>query len=100
MLLQYIVVILAGITAVYTSEQPKHGLIRIPLKQRKKPLHELYQKRDAFKSSLYNSGGSLYLISVSIGTPPQTFDLALDTGRYKKEVLLIGMIANKALFGL
>jgi hypothetical protein len=84
MLLQHIVVILAGITAVYASEQPKHELIRIPLKQRKKPLHELYQKRDAFKSSLYNSEGSLYLISVSIGTPPQTFDLALDTGRYKK----------------
>ncbi|KAG1054430.1 hypothetical protein G6F43_003562 [Rhizopus delemar] len=80
MLLQHIVTVLVAITAVYASEQPKHELIRIPLKQRKKPLHQLYQKRDAFKSSLYNSEGSLYLISVSIGTPPQTFDLALDTG--------------------
>ena len=33
------------------------------------------------KSKLYNDEASEYLIRVGVGTPPQNFTLALDTGR-------------------
>lgn len=84
MLLQQILALLAlpTIIAVYAKspvEEPK--LLRVPLKRRTKPLHQLLQRRDVFSSKLYNDQGSLYLIPISIGTPPQTFHLALDTGR-------------------
>ncbi|CEG69455.1 hypothetical protein RMATCC62417_05529 [Rhizopus microsporus] len=83
MLLQQILALLAlpTIIAVYAKspvEEPK--LLRVPLKRRSKPLHQLLQKRDVFSSKLYNDQGSLYLIPISIGTPPQSFHLALDTG--------------------
>lgn len=34
-----------------------------------------------YKSLLYNDDGTEYLISISVGTPPQDFRVALDTGR-------------------
>ncbi|KAI8975642.1 aspartic peptidase domain-containing protein, partial [Mycotypha africana] len=37
-------------------------------------------KRGLFKDDIYNDFGSIYMIDVSIGTPPQTFRLAVDTG--------------------
>lgn len=40
------------------------------------------QKREStFQASLYNDQGSQYLVSISVGTPPQHFSVTLDTGR-------------------
>ncbi|SAM02152.1 hypothetical protein [Absidia glauca] len=39
------------------------------------------QKREStFQASLYNDQGSQYLVSISVGTPPQQFSVTLDTG--------------------
>ncbi|KAI8341333.1 aspartic peptidase domain-containing protein [Chlamydoabsidia padenii] len=37
-------------------------------------------KRDPFQTTIYNDQGNQYLISIGIGTPPQTFTVTLDTG--------------------
>ncbi|CAO3691903.1 unnamed protein product [Rhizopus stolonifer] len=63
------------ITALCTKNQ----IIRVPLKQKRLP-NQLIRRQNTYNSKIYNNEGSLYLISVSVGTPPQTFDLALDTG--------------------
>ncbi|KAI7896406.1 aspartic peptidase domain-containing protein, partial [Mucor mucedo] len=40
-------------------------------------LKGLQRKRD---TKLYNDYGSIYLVDVAVGTPPQVFELAVDTG--------------------
>jgi hypothetical protein len=40
-----------------------------------------YKRASVTNSPIYNYYGSAYIISVNIGTPPQTFDVVLDTGR-------------------
>lgn len=78
MLYQHFVTLFALfiITALCTNNQ----IIRVPLKQ-KRPSNQLTRRQNTYNSKIHNNGGSLYLISVSVGTPPQTFDLTLDTGR-------------------
>ncbi|KAI8890248.1 acid protease [Backusella circina FSU 941] len=38
------------------------------------------RKRDTFTSSLLNASGKEYLVEVGVGTPPQMFNVTLDTG--------------------
>ncbi|KAI9247631.1 aspartic peptidase domain-containing protein [Sporodiniella umbellata] len=54
--------------------------IRIPLKQKSISWRPLKDKRDTYQESIYPSQNSIYLVTVCIGTPPQAFDLVLDTG--------------------
>jgi hypothetical protein len=62
------------------KEEPK--LVRVPF-TKKKIANGLqsFGKRQ-FTEKLYNDHGSIYIININIGTPPQTFEVALDTGRY------------------
>ncbi|KAG2202788.1 hypothetical protein INT47_004812 [Mucor saturninus] len=39
-----------------------------------------FSKRDTKKASLINANGKEYLVEVGVGTPPQYFNLTLDTG--------------------
>ncbi|KAI9300069.1 aspartic peptidase domain-containing protein [Cunninghamella echinulata] len=48
--------------------------------QRQKYKHVSKRDDKRYKSSLYNDEGTEYLISIFIGTPPQEFKVALDTG--------------------
>lgn len=57
-------------------------IIRVPFEKVARPTNgNRLTKRDPFQTSLYNDDGSQYLINVNIGTPPQSFSVALDTGR-------------------
>ena len=61
--------------------------IRLPIRRSSPstPLDHRHLKRSApprnGAAQLYNDEGSEYLVRVSIGTPPQNFTVALDTGR-------------------
>jgi hypothetical protein len=76
-------ILLSGIASVIAElEQPK--LLHVPFTRKTIPssLSPLYNKRDGtYTGSLYNSMQSIYLITVSIGTPAQNFQLVADTGR-------------------
>jgi hypothetical protein len=72
----------AAVVAAPTEEVNKR-MLRVPFEKVAKQNsggHRLI-KRDPFQTSLYNDDGSQYLINVNIGTPAQTFSVALDTGR-------------------
>ncbi|CAO3587891.1 unnamed protein product [Absidia cylindrospora] len=43
-------------------------------------LRKRQQTSSAYQASLYNDQGSQYLVSISVGTPPQNFSVTLDTG--------------------
>lgn len=65
--------------AVLAEVQPEEPLlIRVPMTKKISSLKGLQRKRD---NALYNDYGSIYLVDVAIGTPPQNFELAVDTGR-------------------
>ncbi|KAI9287202.1 aspartic peptidase domain-containing protein [Umbelopsis sp. AD052] len=71
----------AAVVAAPTEEVNKR-MLRVPFEKVAKQNsggHRLI-KRDPFQTSLYNDDGSQYLINVNIGTPAQTFSVALDTG--------------------
>ncbi|KAI9245404.1 aspartic peptidase domain-containing protein [Helicostylum pulchrum] len=65
---------LAATNAAFAQEE-EVTLLRVPMT--KKHARGIHHKRDA---NLYNDYGSIYLIDVQVGTPPQHFELALDTG--------------------
>ncbi|KAG2218085.1 hypothetical protein INT45_004834, partial [Circinella minor] len=50
------------------------------LRQQRSPQLFKRQQHALQTANLYNDAGSEYLVSVSIGTPPQSFTVALDTG--------------------
>ncbi|KAI8342998.1 aspartic peptidase domain-containing protein [Chlamydoabsidia padenii] len=60
--------------------------IRLPITKQSilQSNHSILTKRSTIKSSyrslLYNDDGTEYLITISVGTPPQDFKVALDTG--------------------
>ncbi|KAI7854968.1 aspartic peptidase domain-containing protein [Circinella umbellata] len=64
------------------------GIVRLPLiRNSNGQLAQLrrfestpLEKRDATRSSIYNAFGREYLIEAGVGTPPQSFNLTLDTG--------------------
>ena len=70
------------------SEDTTSSVIRLPLRRSARNLDVLtahrkrsIEKRDPFETTLYNDGGSQYLVDVGIGTPLQNFTVTLDTGR-------------------
>lgn len=65
--------------SVFAEVQPDELLlIRVPMTKKISSLKGLQRKRD---TKLYNDYGSIYLVDVAVGTPPQVFELAVDTGR-------------------
>jgi hypothetical protein len=71
-------VVAAPTTDDYTNNK---RIVRVPFEKVARPNGNRLTKRDPFQTSLYNDDGSQYLITVNIGTPPQSFSVALDTGR-------------------
>jgi hypothetical protein len=66
-------------TALAEKGEEKPKLIRLPVTKRKT---KALSKRDGGGTAgLYNDNMSIYLVNVAIGTPPQNFQLVLDTGR-------------------
>ena len=70
------------------SKDTSSSVIRLPLRKSAKNLDVItaqrkrsIEKRDPFEATLYNDGGSQYLVDVGIGTPLQKFTVTLDTGR-------------------
>jgi hypothetical protein len=70
--------VVAAPTDEYTGGK---RIVRVPFKKVARPNGHRLTKRDPFQTTLYNDDGSQYLITVNIGTPAQTFTVALDTGR-------------------
>ncbi|KAG2218086.1 hypothetical protein INT45_004835 [Circinella minor] len=69
------------------SKDTSSSVIRLPLKKSARNLDVItaqrkrsIEKREPFKTTLYNDGGSQYLVDVGIGTPLQNFTVTLDTG--------------------
>ncbi|KAI7855733.1 aspartic peptidase domain-containing protein [Circinella umbellata] len=69
------------------SKDTSSSVIRLPLRKSAKNLDVItaqrkrsIEKRDPFEATLYNDGGSQYLVDVGIGTPLQKFTVTLDTG--------------------
>lgn len=79
MKIQYAAGLLISLAATNTVfAQEEVTLLRVPMTKKHTTLRGIHHKRDA---NLYNDYGSIYLINVQVGTPPQNFELALDTGR-------------------
>lgn len=56
-------------------------LIRLPILQQQQQQGLI--KRDVIPAlPLYNANAREYLVQIGIGTPPQLFNVTLDTGRY------------------
>lgn len=68
-----------AVITVFAGVLPEEPLlIRLPMAKQKSSLKTLQSKRD---TKLYNEYGSIYLVDVAVGTPPQVFKLEVDTGR-------------------
>lgn len=64
------------------SLQVNNQIIRLPIT----PTHykndnELLKRQTISSISLYNANSRQYLIEIGVGTPPQLFNVTLDTGR-------------------
>lgn len=54
-------------------------LLRLPILQQH---HPTLDKRDVIPAiPLYNANAREYLVQIGVGTPPQLFNVTLDTGR-------------------
>jgi hypothetical protein len=59
------------------------GIIRLPIVQQHMNYYHHLSKRENIPAiPLYNANAREYLIEIGIGTPPQKFNVTLDTGRY------------------
>lgn len=66
----------------YISTVAGTMVLRMPFTKTKSPTNlNRFNKRDTNKASLINANGQEYLVEVGVGTPPQYFNLTLDTGR-------------------
>lgn len=74
----FLISVLVANTVLAEVQQEEPLLFRVPMTKKYSALKGLQRKRDA---NLYNDYGSIYLVNVAIGTPPQVFELAVDTGR-------------------
>ena len=75
---------LSFVTAANTDVDKEIKLLRVPISKKKiihggPPISSLRRRAD-YKQNLYIGDGSIYMVNVAIGTPPQTFELVLDTG--------------------
>lgn len=71
-----------GLTALVTNVAADPKKFTVPFAKRQiSPSSSVFYKRAVFNSSIYNYYGSAYVISVDVGTPAQSFDVVLDTGR-------------------
>ncbi|KAI7896405.1 aspartic peptidase domain-containing protein [Mucor mucedo] len=75
--IKYLLVTCAASTALAIVLPEEPHLIRIPMTKQYDSPKGLQRKRD---TKLYNDYGSIYLVDVAVGTPPQVFELAVDTG--------------------
>ncbi|KAI8990317.1 aspartic peptidase domain-containing protein [Pilobolus umbonatus] len=64
--------LLSGVSA-------SEDFIRLPIKKNLKT-KSVHSKRMDYKEPLYNKEGIEYLIEIGVGTPPQKFHIAFDTG--------------------
>ncbi|KAI8150369.1 aspartic peptidase domain-containing protein [Fennellomyces sp. T-0311] len=73
-------------TAVASFAYASDPVIRMPLIRKGRSFSTInarrrsLDKRDPFQTSLYNDGGSQYLVEVGVGSPAQNFTVTLDTG--------------------
>lgn len=82
----FLVSALGFVTAANTDADEETKLLRVPISRKKiihggPPIASLRRRAD-YKENLYIGDGSIYMVNVAIGTPPQTFELVLDTGRF------------------
>lgn len=68
-------------TIVSTTQGAENKILRFPI-IRSQPMNKVQRlhKRDMFGAGLHNANGKEYLVEVGVGTPPQLFNLTLDTG--------------------
>lgn len=85
-LLTAILVYYSAIVSAKTHEENK--ILRIPISRRSSNNNQQQQNRKlkqrgttTSSASLYNANGKEYLIQVGVGSPPQYFNVTLDTGR-------------------
>lgn len=79
------IVLVLNSAAAKETDSP-HQLLRIPIKRKENIAVSAHKhklgKRANNDISLYNANGKEYLIEIGIGSPPQFFNVTLDTGRY------------------
>ncbi|GAN08431.1 gastricsin-like isoform X1 [Mucor ambiguus] len=78
------IVLVLNSQAAEATDSPQ-TLLRLPIKRREDIAattrqHNKFGKRANNDISLYNANGKEYLIEIGIGTPPQFFNVTLDTG--------------------
>lgn len=71
-----LILCLSGISAIEDKKT-----IRIPIKRANTPVTQNKYNKRATTEPLINAGGLEYLIEVGVGSPPQIFNLTMDTGR-------------------
>jgi hypothetical protein len=67
-----------------TKVDNNNKILRFPIKRNQQPTNlktRLHKRESVSGAPLYNSNGKEYLVEVGVGTPPQFFNLTLDTGR-------------------
>ncbi|OBZ82783.1 Mucorpepsin [Choanephora cucurbitarum] len=74
-----LLVCIASITCVDLAAAAEK-VLRLPLKQLDRSRGDLQKRDGSNKVPLYNANGKEYLIEVGVGTPPQYFNLTMDTG--------------------
>lgn len=78
----------AGASADVENTQNKGSIITVPMLRNPKgymgTLRSSIGKLDRRQNAeqLYNAAGREYLVEIEVGTPPQKFNVTLDTGRY------------------
>lgn len=81
--LSCIVILFYLIVTILAEES--NGIIRLPIVQQQTNHRNQYSRRDNIPAiALFNANAREYLIEIGIGTPPQKFNVTLDTGRYVK----------------
>lgn len=67
---------------LYISTVAGTKVLKLPFTRAKShTIYNRFNKRDIKTAPLLNAGGKEYLVEVGVGTPPQYFNLTLDTGR-------------------
>ncbi|KAG0169811.1 hypothetical protein DFQ28_002865 [Apophysomyces sp. BC1034] len=91
-----ILIVVANLTAAAIINND--GIIRLPLRRNENGQLASMRKdrRDNVEATapLYNANGREYLATVDIGTPPKSFDLAVDTGSGELWIPSIECAAN------